>query len=114
MRCAYIRGQLSPYALRDSALTPAREAITLAGLRIERHAELAQLLDGLPDGGARHGQISRQRLAGEELPVVERWNTRCGSGALRESLTRAATEQPERGARGSVPAAHARGRCHDA
>src|SRR6185295_3071920 len=46
-------------------------AITLAGLRVERDAELAQLFDGLPHGGAGHGEVLGQRLARLIAAVVQ-------------------------------------------
>jgi hypothetical protein len=48
-----------------------REPISLAGLGVERDAELAQLFHGLPDGGAGHAQLAGQCLARAELAVVE-------------------------------------------
>ena len=47
------------------------ELVALVALRLERHTELAQLLDGLPHRGAGHRQLRGQRLAGAELAVVQ-------------------------------------------
>ena len=106
MRARTSRGSAASMRSADSALTPACEAITLVGLRVERDAELAQLLDGLPHGGARHLEIGGQRLAGLEVAVVEALEH-----ALRQRhrhvMTGRARTATERRARGSVPLAHA-------
>ena len=83
-----------------------REPITLVGLRVERDAELAQLLDRLPDGGARHRQIRGQRLARQERAVVEPLEhaLRQRPATMPGAHARPRPNSHSRRARGSVPA----------
>ena len=72
-RCARARrrGSSACDALRRQRADARREPIALVGLRVERDAELAQLLHRLPHRGARHRQIRGQRFARLEGAVVE-------------------------------------------
>ena len=111
LRCARARpaGSSDCDALRRQRADARREPITLVGLRIERNAELAQLLDGLPDGGARHRQIGGQRLAGLERAVVETLEHALRQRPLRDGGAHARPRPNSHSlrARGSVPCAHA-------
>ena len=89
-----------------SALTPGAEPVTLAGLRVERDAELAQLLHRLPHRGARHRQVRGQRFTGLEGAIVEPlehalWQRPV---AVRRIHVRPRPNSHSLRARGSVPA----------
>ena len=83
-----------------------REPITLVGLRVERDAELAQLLDRLPHRGARDRQIRGQRFAGLEVAIVETLEhaLRQRPFAVRWIHVRPRPNSHSLRARGSVPA----------
>ena len=67
----YIGRQQRLDALRRQRAHTHGQAVTLAGLRIERDTELAQLLDRLPHGGACDVEVSGECFTGLEGTIVQ-------------------------------------------
>ena len=93
---AHLGGQQRLDALRRQRADARREPITLVGLRVERDAELAQLLHRLPHRGARDRQIRGQRFARDGTRGRRDAGTRAAAAAWRWRRSRAAApEQPQ-------------------